>query len=196
MTSSEALNTVLKTVMATVLDTNIVLDLCIFDDPRTQGLRHALRQGRLQWIATAAMREELRRVLGYPHLVARMAASGQTAQAVLDAFDQQATVLEDAPKAPCTCKDADDQKFIDLAVAHRALLLSKDAQVLCMRRRLERLGVGLNPHIQPPPGFVVEDAQQAFYAALFNASPASLSSSSSSSSSPSPAPSPSPAEVA
>ena len=155
-----------------VLDTNIVLDLWLFDDPRTQGLRQALCQGRLHWIATTAMREELRRVLNYPHLAARMAPNkpaGPTAQALLQAFDQQATVLEDAPKAPCTCKDADDQKFIDLAVAHRALLLSKDAQVLCMRRRLERLGVALNPHIQPPPGFVVEATQQAFYAALFHA---------------------------
>ncbi len=161
MTSSEA--------VLTVLDTNIVLDLWIFDDPRTQGLRHALRQGRLRWIATASMREELRRVLGYTHLVARMAQSNQTAEAVLQAFDAQATLLEDAPKAPCTCKDADDQKFIDLAVTHRALLLSKDAQVLCMRRRLDRLGVDLNPHIKAPPGFVVEAQRQAFYAGLFQA---------------------------
>ena len=162
MTNSEA--------VLTVLDTNIVLDLWIFDDPRTQSLRHAMRQGRLRWIATASMREELRRVLGYPHLVARMAPitpSGCTADDILLAFDAQATVHEDAPKAPCTCKDADDQKFIDLAVAHRALLLSKDAQVLCMRRRLERLGVDLNPHIKPPPGFVVDAQRQAFYATLF-----------------------------
>jgi putative PIN family toxin of toxin-antitoxin system len=153
----------------TVLDTNIVLDLWIFDDPRTQGLRQALSQGRLRWIATASMREELRRVLGYTHLVARMAQSNQTAEAVLQAFDAQATLREDAPKAPCICKDADDQKFIDLAVAHRALLLSKDAQVLCMRRRLDRLGVDLNPHIKPPPGFVVDAQRQAFYAHLFQA---------------------------
>lgn len=159
MTSSEA--------VWAVLDTNIVLDLWIFDDPRTQGLRHAVNQGRLRWMATASMREELRRVLAYPHLVARMAQSGQTAEAVLQAFDTQATLREDAPKAPCTCKDADDQKFIDLAVAHRALLLSKDAQVLCMRRRLERLGVALNPHIPPPPGFAVEAPEKAFFASLF-----------------------------
>jgi putative PIN family toxin of toxin-antitoxin system len=152
-----------------VLDTNIVLDLWIFDDPRTQGLRDAVNQGRLHWITTAAMREELRRVLDYPHLLARMAVSGRSAQDVLQAFDTHATVLSDAAKAPCTCKDADDQKFIDLAVAHRALLLSKDAQVLCMRRRLERLGVTLNPHIPPPPGFVQEASQQAFFAALFQA---------------------------
>jgi len=161
VTSSEA--------VLTVLDTNIVLDLWIFDDPRTQGLRQALSQGRLRWIATASMREELRRVLGYTHLVARMAQSNQTAEAVLQAFDAQATLREDAPKAPCICKDADDQKFIDLAVAHRALLLSKDAQVLCMRRRLDRLGVDLNPHIKPPPGFVVDAQRQAFYAHLFQA---------------------------
>lgn len=164
MTSSEA--------VLTVLDTNIVLDLWIFYDPRTQGLRHALRQGRLRWIATASMREELRRVLGYTHLAARMAPitpSGCSAEAILHAFDAQATLLDDAPKAPCTCKDADDQKFIDLAVTHRALLLSKDAQVLCMRRRLDRLGVDLNPHIKPPPGFVVDAQRQAFYAHLFQA---------------------------
>lgn len=164
MTSSEA--------VPAVLDTNIVLDLWIFDDPRTQHLRQALRQGRLRWIATAPMREELRRVLNYPHLVARMASSGQTGTAVLATFDAQATLLEDAPKASCTCKDADDQKFIDLAVMHRALLLSKDAQVLCMRRRLERLGVALNPHIKPPPGFAVEPAQQAYFARLFQATSA------------------------
>lgn len=162
MTSSEA--------VLTVLDTNIVLDLWIFDDPRTQGLRNALDHGRLRWIATASMREELRRVLGYTHLVARMAQSAQSAEAVLQAFDTRANLCDEAPKASCTCKDADDQKFIDLAVAHRAVLLSKDAQVLCMRRRLERLGVHLNPHIKAPPGFVVEAQQQTFYAQLFQAS--------------------------
>jgi predicted nucleic acid-binding protein len=40
------------------------------------------------------------------------------------------------PRAPCVCKDPDDQVFIDLAVAHGALLLSKDQAVLTMRKRL------------------------------------------------------------
>ena len=151
-----------------VLDTNIVLDVWIFDDPRTQGLRLALSSTRLRWIATAAMREELRRVLGYPHLLKRMLLSGRTQEDVLQAFDAQAHFVEPAPKAPCTCKDGDDQKFIDLAVAHRAWLLSKDAQVLCMRRRLERLGVALNPHLKPPPGFAVEPQWQALYEQMFN----------------------------
>ena len=39
------------------------------------------------------------------------------------------------------CKDPDDQKFIDLAVLHQAMLLSKDNAVLCMKKRLLGLGV-------------------------------------------------------
>jgi predicted nucleic acid-binding protein len=50
------------------------------------------------------------------------------------------TTVPAAPKAGVTCKDADDQKFIDLAVQHRTLLLSKDRAVLCMARRLQALG--------------------------------------------------------
>ena len=40
-----------------------------------------------------------------------------------------------------TCKDPDDQIFIDLAVAHRARLLSKDGAVQALRKRLAALGV-------------------------------------------------------
>ena len=46
-----------------------------------------------------------------------------------------------APRCACICTDADDQCFIDLAVAHGALLLSKDDQVLRLRKRLARQGV-------------------------------------------------------
>ena len=39
-------------------------------------------------------------------------------------------------QANVTCSDAKDQKFIDLAIAHLALLLSKDQHVLSMQKRL------------------------------------------------------------
>jgi predicted nucleic acid-binding protein len=89
-----------------VLDTNVVLDLLVFGDPRSQPVSAGLAGGTLHWLATAAMREELARVLRYPKLAERV-----------------------------------DQKFIDLAVAHRCLLLSKDHEVLRMRKRLARLQV-------------------------------------------------------
>ena len=128
-----------------VLDTNIVLDLWVFDDPASAPLREGLQAGEMQWLATAAMREELARVLEYPHIARRLVARALTRDAVLGHFDLHAQRLPDAPKAPYTCKDADDQKFIDLAVQHGAALHSKDAQVLCMKNRLARCGVALNP---------------------------------------------------
>ena len=124
-----------------VLDTNIVLDLWVFDDPASAPLRSALQQGAARWLATAPMREELARVLDYPHIARRLNARALTAETVLDQFDRHAHLHADAPKAPYTCKDADDQKFIDLAVAHQAMLLSMDQAVLRMRKRLAGLCV-------------------------------------------------------
>ena len=123
-----------------VVDTNVALDLLIFSDPRTAPLRALLAQGRLTWIATQVMRDELERVLAYPHIVERMNYYRVSAVQVLAAFDAQARLVEIAPKVAYVCKDADDQKFIDLAAAHRAILLSKDKAVICMRKRLVNLG--------------------------------------------------------
>jgi putative PIN family toxin of toxin-antitoxin system len=130
-----------------VLDTNIVLDLWVFDEPKAADLRTSVETGRTTWIATAAMREELARVLAYPQIVKRLMYRALPADTVLALFDRHAQLQPDAPNAPYACKDADDQKFIDLAVAHSAALHSKDAQVLCMKKRLERCGVALNPTV-------------------------------------------------
>lgn len=124
-----------------VLDTNIVLDLFLFHDPATHALQRAMEQGQLQWVATAPMREELARVLGYSAIVKCLSQHTVLAEQVLAAFDAQALIVAVAPKASVTCQDPDDQMFIDLAVTHRATLLSKDKAVLCMKKRLLDLDV-------------------------------------------------------
>ena len=130
---------------AVVLDTNIVLDLFVFGDAASQPLERVLElgpeQGGLLWLATQSMRDELARVLDYPQIVPRLAYYALDAAAVLARFDAQARLVAVPAKAPVTCADADDQKFIDLAVAHGALLLSKDKDVLSMRKRLSVHGV-------------------------------------------------------
>jgi putative PIN family toxin of toxin-antitoxin system len=131
-----------------VLDTNIVLDLLVFDDPATRPLKDALAARRVQWIATQAMRDELARVLTYPKIVPCLARYKQSACYVLTVFDRQVQLVDAAPKATITCKDADDQKFIDLAVARRATLLSKDRAVLCMAKRLSVLGIRVQSAIE------------------------------------------------
>ena len=124
-----------------VIDNNVVLDLLVFADPATALLKEQLAAGQWRWIDTHSMRDELAAVLQYPHLQRVMAGRGVDPEQVLAAVEAGAQWLEPAPKASVTCKDKDDQKFIDLAVQHGALLLSKDKAVLCMRKRLLALGV-------------------------------------------------------
>jgi putative PIN family toxin of toxin-antitoxin system len=132
-----------------VLDTNIVLDVFLFDDAAAKPLRPALEAGTLRWVATQHMRNELERVLDYEHLLPRMAFYGLTAANILAAFDRHANLVAVAPRIAAVCKDPDDQCFVDLAVAHQALLVSKDKAVLTMKKRLAALGVQTVKAIAP-----------------------------------------------
>jgi len=119
-----------------VLDTNVVLDLLVFNDPLVQPIRQLLAQGQLRWIADEAQRIELGRVLTYSKVAPRVAFYEKTAQSVLAAFDAAVQMVPMAPKVRFTCTDPDDQHFLDLAAQHRALLISKDKAVLKQRKRL------------------------------------------------------------
>ncbi len=134
---------------ALVLDTNIVLDVFVFADEAARPVLPALAEGRWQWVATAAMREELARVLAYPQIVPRLDFYGLDVGDVLVAFDRHAVIVDAPPKAPVTCSDPDDQKFIDLAVTRQALLLSKDRAVLSMKKRLVAWSVPVRPALEP-----------------------------------------------
>jgi putative PIN family toxin of toxin-antitoxin system len=136
-----------------VLDTNIVLDLFLFQDSRQEPLRQRLQSGQLQWRATQHMRNELERVLTYAHIAAKLDVYQKTASSILAAFDRHAQLIEEpSAKAPYSCKDPDDQVFINLAASLAAsapasseptLLISKDKAVLSMRKRLEKLSIGV-----------------------------------------------------
>lgn len=142
---------------ALVLDTNVVLDLLLFADPATPALREALDTQRLHWMATPVMREELARVLAYPHIVERLRFYQRSAADLLVDYDARARLVDVAPKAPYVCKDPDDQKFIDLAFhlmrepgQHPgAILLSKDKAVLKLKKRLAAHGVVVSPRLDP-----------------------------------------------
>lgn len=124
-----------------VIDTNTALDFLVFADPAVAALDEAVVSGAAQWLMCTRMRDELRRVLDYPLVAQRRLARGLNVEQVMQRFDALTTRVEPAAKAPYTCKDPDDQVFIDLAVAHQATLYSKDHAVLAMRGRLARLDV-------------------------------------------------------
>ena len=123
-----------------VLDTNAVLDWLLFDGPELQPTNAAVKLGRLLPITNDACFAELERVLRYPRLrldEARRAALLTAYRAAVQWID--AAAGEDVPR----CRDRDDQKFLDLAAAARAdFLVTRDARVLAMSRRMEkRFGV-------------------------------------------------------
>jgi predicted nucleic acid-binding protein len=135
-----------------VLDTNIVLDWLLFDDPRCLALADAIASSRVRWIASAPMRSEIEDVLG------RGIAAGRSRDAagVLAGWDRWASMVEPwerpSPRA-LQCSDGDDQIFIDLALQVRAsALLSRDRAVLRLARpaALHGLAIVSIADWQPP----------------------------------------------
>lgn len=126
-----------------VLDTNVWLDLLVFDDPRCAPLRQRLAAGTARVLVDGACRDEWRRVLAYPAL--RLEAG--RAQSLVSAFDALGGVI-DAPLRPLPwpalprCRDVDDQKFLSLARAgHATHLLSRDTALLTLDGRTRRAGL-------------------------------------------------------
>ena len=128
-----------------VLDTHILLDFWVFDAPEALPLLRQIEAGHMRWLTTPAMRQEFERVLGYPQIAARLQSRGRQTDELMARFDLWAVPHPEAPRAPYRCKDPDDQMFIDLAVQHQVPLHSRDRQILCMKNRLLRCNVTLNP---------------------------------------------------
>ena len=124
-----------------VIDTNVVLDWLLFDDPRVALVSGAVTSGRARWIASTSMRDELDHVLrrGIP------SRQGHPTDAVVAAFDRWSTIVEAATGAftpSLRCSDVDDQKFIDLAIQQRAsVLVSRDRAVLRLARAAAPIGL-------------------------------------------------------
>lgn len=122
----------------TVLDTNTVMALWHFADPRLPRLRQAAESGQLALITDETCLEEFRRVLAYSQF--KLEAAAQTA--LHTAYTGRCAV---SPLAPPTvtlprCRDTDDQKFVELAWRAQArLLVTRDKALLRLgRHRLLR----------------------------------------------------------
>jgi predicted nucleic acid-binding protein len=127
---------------AVVLDSNAVLDWLLFGDAAMRPLGEAIAAGRCRWIVSAALRGELEHVLG----------RGLRSRAQVDtqplwlSWQRLACTVEQPAQAPpppgLRCTDGDDQKFLALALAHRARwLVSRDRALLKLRRRARERGL-------------------------------------------------------
>ncbi|MFM0738987.1 putative toxin-antitoxin system toxin component, PIN family [Paraburkholderia xenovorans] len=123
-----------------VLDSNVWIDILVFDDPHTRPIRAALENGALVALIDARCFAELAYVLDYPQFAHRHVDKA-AALAVVERLAQRvepAALAEDARPLP-KCKDRDDQKFLELAHGAEAdWLVSKDRAVLKLAKRIAR----------------------------------------------------------
>ena len=131
-----------------VLDTNVWLDWLVFDDPLVAPIRAAVASGRAEVFMDSVCEAELERALGYD-LGSRFTLDAAARSACLAECRRVARKVERAaPEAERAqlprCRDRDDQKFMEAALAARAhFLVTKDRALLDLARRSARFGIVL-----------------------------------------------------
>ncbi len=133
--------------MKAVLDTNVWLDWLVFDDPSAQELGRAAEAGSLLLPATVETREEWLDVIARP----RFRLDDAARAVAIRRFDLHASIVDIetvdcrsgaaggsatvAPAASLACRDPDDQKFIELALATSSpFLVTRDRDLLRLAR--------------------------------------------------------------
>jgi uncharacterized protein len=124
-----------------VLDTNVVIDWLVFDDPFLAAFRDRVLDGRVTIVTHEPALSELRRVLTYPAL--RLTAERQAS--VLARYEAQTKMLEafteSLPERFPECRDPDDDPFLALAWHAKAkALVSRDKRVLKLAKRARKFG--------------------------------------------------------
>jgi len=122
-----------------VIDTNVLLDLFVFHDPRWADLLAAIEAREVDAITRAECRDEYLAVLRYPHLPLDEAGREQAAAR----FDSLLRLVAPDAKAirlpVCTGRD---QKFMELARdAGASVLISKDKALLKLGRKTAQAGL-------------------------------------------------------
>ena len=152
-----------------VLDTNTVLALWMFRDPKLEALRAWIEAGKCGLYSREDALEELRRVLAYRQF-------GLDADAQRNLFVNYCGRVEHSVAGSTAatrinliliprCRDTDDQKFLELACERRAdVLVTRDKALLSLRRAL-RSKVGCSI-VQPEALSEALDAREEKVAAL------------------------------
>lgn len=125
--------------MRVVLDTNVWLDWLVFEDPGIAPIRKAVERGRVTLYLDAACEEELVRVLARGFAKRALNHKEQAtciAQCRRIAHRVEASLTEAERKGLPACRDADDQKLLEAALAAGAgFLVTKDRELLRLARK-------------------------------------------------------------
>jgi uncharacterized protein len=131
-----------------VLDTNVVIDWLMFNDPYMNPLRERVADGRIVVLTHMPAIEELKRVLAYKQLkllperqadiFARYISQTQTVSLPTGATLKNLLMPGGFPR----CRDRDDEHFIALAFHQKAdALVSRDNAVFGLKSRATKFGL-------------------------------------------------------
>ena len=138
----------MKAPIRLVLDTNVVIDWLVFDDPFMNPLRDGVRDAQIQVLTHPPAIEELYRVLAYPQLklsnerqqeIFARYLTGTTMSPMPPGFSTRQLML---PGGFPRCRDRDDEPFLALAFHAKAdVLASRDNAVFGLKSRAAKFGV-------------------------------------------------------
>ena len=126
-----------------IIDTNVLLDLFVFADPRVATLHDDITSKQCLVFFCSEMLDEFRDVLGR----AQFSLSEEDQNNILRRWQDLGTRVSIEHSAPVRCSDPDDQIFIDLAFQIRpAVLYSKDLALIDLRNILCDLEIELQTY--------------------------------------------------
>jgi putative PIN family toxin of toxin-antitoxin system len=130
----------LKQKQRIVLDTNVCLDLFVFQDQRWNILLTALEEQKIEAVTRPDCRMEWLIVLNYIHLKLDNVSKTRIAAK----FDSLIICIDEPPSTETSialpvCSDPDDQKFLELAHAAKIdVLITKDKALLKLAKKTAR----------------------------------------------------------
>lgn len=118
-----------------VLDTNTILALWMFRDPGLAKLRDGIEADTCLLFTREDALAELQHVLAYP----QFGLDESSQQDLMATYRSRITALTDSPstqaRALPSCKDSDDQKFLEIALdAGATALITRDKALLKLAR--------------------------------------------------------------
>jgi len=117
-----------------IFDTNVLLDLFVFNDVKAIHLKAALLDQKIIGYANQQTLDEFAEVISRPVF----GLDDAVQSAILSQWQGLARIVEGPPlsTAPWLCQDPDDQVFLDLAHSLKpCILFSKDLELLKMASR-------------------------------------------------------------
>jgi uncharacterized protein len=125
-----------------VLDTNVVLDWLVFDDAATRALAPAWVGGRWLWWVSPSVLAEIEAVLARPLAERWEVRRKQALTRDWQPLARRCAEPHAGGTSSMRCRDPDDQKFVDLALAQRAgVLLTRDRALLALARAAAGFGL-------------------------------------------------------